>query len=51
MTQMDNKIKIVKANFSRTAYNALDDKEIAKLSDTAKDLFHYIDVFGKLHNI
>lgn len=50
-TQMDNKIMIVKKSFSRSAYNLLKDKEIAKLSDTVKDLFQVIDAFGKLHNV
>ena len=51
VTQMDNKIMIVKKSVCRSAYNLLKDKEIAKLSDTVKDLFQVIDAFGKLHNV
>lgn len=51
VTQMDNKIMIVKKSVCRSAYNLLKDKEIAKLSDTVKDLFQFIDAFGKLHNV
>ena len=51
MTQTDNKIRAVKTNFSRLFYNALKDKETAKLSDIAKDLFVFIDAIGNFHYV
>ena len=51
MTQTDNKVTIVKINFSRLVYNAPGDKELVKSSDTVENLFHFIDGFGKAHTL
>ena len=51
MTQTGNKITIVRKDISRTVYNALEHKDILKLSDNAKTLFHFINAFGKLHSV
>ena len=51
MTRTDNKLTLVKIHFSLKNYNHLFKKSIGKLSTTAHNLFHFIESFGKLHNI
>ena len=51
MTRTDNKLTLVKTNFSMKNYNALLKLNVTKLSATARDLFYFIESFGRLHNI
>ena len=51
MTRTDNKLTLAKIHFSLKNYNHLFKKNIGKLSTTAHNLFHFIESFGKLHNI
>ena len=47
----DDKLTIVQKNFSGSSYESLNNKEKSKLSDTAKDLFHFISQFPSYHNV
>ena len=47
----DGKLALVKATFSRSKFERLMEKELGKLSKTAKDLFYFFEEYGKLHNI
>lgn len=47
ITQTDNKATIVKTNFSRLVYNALEDKKLVKLSVTAKNIFYFSKILSK----
>ena len=51
MKGTDNKLSLVKIKFSLENYKELTKKEISQLSDSAKDLFHFMEEFGNLHNI
>ena len=47
----DGKLALVKTTFSRSNFERLMEKELGKLSKTAKDLFYFFEEYGKLHNI
>ena len=42
---------LVETKFFRIAYKKIAKKELGKLSTRARDLFHFINEFGNLHNI
>ena len=47
----DKSVSIVATKFFASNYNKLGKKELANLSTTARELFHFINKFSKLHNI
>ena len=47
----DGKVTIVKATFSRSSFKKLTEKELGKLSKTARDLLHFFETFWSLCNI
>ena len=49
--QAGNKFTLVERNFSRTEYEKIAKKELGKLSTTARDLFYFVNEFGKLYNV
>ena len=49
MTRADNKLTLVKINFSLKAFTSLKTNEYDNLNTTAQDLFHFVESFGKLH--
>ena len=51
MRRKNNKLILVKINFSMKNYNALLKKNIRKSSAPVRDLFYFIEFFGRLHNI
>ena len=48
MKRMNNKLTLVKIKFSTVNYRSLSKKNISKLSNSAKDLFHFVKKFGDL---
>lgn len=44
------KLKLVKIMFSRLNFERGTEKDLRKLSGTARDLFYFTEEFGKLHN-
>ena len=48
MKRMDNKLTLVKIKFLTVNYKSLSKKNISKLSNSAKDLFHFVKRFGDL---
>ena len=48
MKRMDNKLTLVKIKFLTVNYKSLSKKNISKLSNSAKDLFHFVKKFGDL---
>ena len=46
MIGTDNKITLVNIKFSMNACKNLSSKEIARLSATARDFFHFVQSFG-----
>ena len=46
MTQMDDKITLVKVEFSMSAWEKLSSKEIENLSDTASVFFFLYKILG-----
>lgn len=51
MTKTDNKLTLVKINFSLKAFATLKSGEFESLSKTAQVFFHFIESFGKLHQL
>ena len=51
MKRTDNKLMLVKIKYGKENYMKLTKREISELSNSVKDLFHFIDKFGNLHNI
>ena len=49
--QGGNNLALVETKFSRTEYKNIAKKELGKLSTTARDLFHFVNEFGKLYNV
>ena len=47
----DKNITLVPTKFSTEIFENLSRKELANLSATFRDLFHFINKFGKLHNV
>ena len=47
MDQSDKKITLCKIKFNMSAYKRLLKKEIDSLGETAQNLFHFINAFGK----
>ena len=47
----DNKLTLVKINFSLKAFPILKSGEFESLSKTAQVFFHFIESFGKLHQL
>ena len=47
----NNKITVVKTNFSCAAFENLSDKERSKLSETTQDLFSFLNQFTMLHKV
>ena len=47
MDRSDKKITLCKIKFNMSAYKRLLKKEIDSLSETAQNLFHFINAFGK----
>ena len=45
------KLKLGDGTFSRSNFERLMEKELGKLSKTAKDVFYFFEKYGKLHNI
>ena len=41
----------VETKFSRIEYKKIAKKELGKLKTTARDLFHFVNKFGKFHNV
>ena len=48
---VDNKLRLVKTTFSIAGFKYLANKELKRLSPRTKDLFRFIDKFGKLQSI
>lgn len=46
----DNRITVMETNLSRAAFQNLADKEKSKLSDTAQDLFNFLNQFAIFYN-
>ena len=51
MTRTDNKITLGKIRFNLNACKKLSKKELAALSDTATNFFHFIQAFGNKHKL
>ena len=51
MKLADNKLTLVRTKFLTAGCKNLTDKEVSRLIPAAKDFFHFIDEFAKLHNI
>ena len=51
MDRSDKKITLCKIKFNMSAYKRLLKKEIDSLSETAQNLFHFINAFGKKLNL
>ena len=51
MRRTDNKLTLVRINFSMKACNSLKSTDFESLSETAEDFFHFIEGFGKLHHL
>ena len=49
--QADNTLNLVETKFSRINFEKTSEKELGKLTATAKDLFHFNNEFRKLHNV
>ena len=50
LTQTDSKLTVVQTNFSCPTYERLKKPEEKRLSETARDLFHFTIKDGKFHN-
>ena len=51
MDRSDQKITLCKIKFNMSAYKRLSKKEIDSLSETAQNVFHFINAFGKKLNL
>ena len=49
--QGDSKLPVVETKFSRTEYEKIAKRELGNLSATARNLFHFVNKFGKLYNV
>ena len=49
--QTDKALTVVQTKFSRTYFENLSRKELGKLDTAARDMFHFISEFGKLHSV
>ena len=49
MTRTNNKLTLVKINFSMKAFAARKLTEYKSLSETAQYFFHFVEYFSKLH--
>ena len=51
MTGRDDKLTLLKVDFSMKPYNHLQKKNFERLSKTAQDFFYFVESFGKLRNV
>ena len=51
MERVDNKRTLVKLKFPIKVFNKLSNEEIKRLSETAQDFYHFIEIFEKLNNL
>ena len=51
MTKSDNKLTLIRINFSMKAFNSLKSTEFESLNKRDQDFFHFEQSFGKLHQL
>ena len=51
MKRTDNKLTLINIKFSMKAFAFLKSPEFEGFSKTAEDFFHFIESFGKLHQL
>lgn len=49
--QVDNTMTLVETKFSRIEHKKIAKKELGKLKTAARDLLHFVNKFGKFHNV
>lgn len=49
--QANIKLTLVETKFSRTEYKKIAKKGLGKTTKTVRDLFPFVDEFGKQHNV
>ena len=51
MTKSDNKLTLIRINFSMKAFNSVKSTEFESLNKRDQDFFHFEQSFGKLHQL
>ena len=51
MAKSDNKLTLIRINFSMKAFNSLKSTEFESLNERDQDFFHFEQSFGKLHQL
>ena len=51
MTKTDNKLTLININFSTKVFASLKSAEFEGLSEASQEFFHFIEIFGELHQL